>query len=665
MRRPLWTALVIVPSLVLTARCARADELLTRSTSTSSGDGTSMSALGVSPSAAGSTASSTTAPALLEPDLAPANAPAVTVRARALLDPTATSSRLDDAALARARAEGTTLAELVDRLPGARVLDDGGPLQARRLTVRGGTPAQAQVVVDGLPLTAPFSTGLDVGLLGTEAIARATLVRGGAGALLGDGALSGALWIETRTPREQAPLVLLVRGGTLERLGLAVSAALPEVAVSAEVDRSGGRFPYVSRLAGLPDVARVRENNDVSSAKGSARSSLTLGGGRLELLAGGAVREGGVPGFETQADLTARERRSSAVLRAAWGRALGEVWDMDLVAQGTLLDVGYRGGALPARTTFGAGAAELSVSRAFGAHRLRLSGSLGLEASESTEHGDPSRVRGHLVLSERWAVTEALRVVGVVRAAVASELGVVVLPRAGITWALHERVALGLAIGRSYRTPALDELYHPTTSGFAGNPGLLPEDAWEGEFSLRLRPHALLRVALAGFARRVEAGIVYVNQNAFTVRPENVGAASVAGGELEAELGLDLGALRLEATAAASATASRLDVSGVALPTAPPLSLDLELRASWRRGTLSLSAYTRGAAVSETAANLAGTVPVDAYARWDAGAAVALEACCALGVAVDNLLDDRTLESVFKVPLPGRTLLATLRVEAG
>lgn len=665
MRRPLWTALVIVPSLVLTARCARAEERSVRSTSTSSTGGTAMSAraagaLGAdvaAPPASAGVASSTTAPASL--------APAVSVRGRALLDPSATTSRLDEVALGRARAEGTTLAELVDRLPGARVLDDGGPLQARRLTVRGGTPAQAQVVVDGLPLAAPFSTGLDVGILGTEAIARATLVRGGAGALLGDGALSGALWIETKAPREQAPLVLLVRGGTLERLGLGVSAALPAVALSAEVDRSGGRFPYVSRLAGLPDVARVRENNDVSSAKASVRSSVALGGGRLELLAGGAVREGGVPGFETQADLTARERRSGAVLRAAWARALGEVWDVDMVAQGTLLDVGYRGGEQPARTTFGAGSGELGVSVVAGGHRLRLSGSVGLEGSRSTEHGDPRRARGHLVLSDRWTVSEALRVVGALRAAVDGELGAVVLPRVGATWALHERVALGLAVGRSYRAPALDELYHPTTSGFAGNPRLLPEDAWEGELSLRLRPHALLRVALAGFARRVGAGIVYVNQNAFTVRPENVGAASVAGAELEAELGLDVGALRLDVAAAASATASRLDVSGVALPTAPPLSLDLELRASWRRGALSLSAYTRGAAVSGTAANLAGTVPVDAYARWDAGATVALEACCTLGVAVDNLLDDRTLESVFKVPLPGRTLLATLRVEAG
>jgi hypothetical protein len=182
------------------------------------------------------------------------------------------------------------------------------------------------------------------------------------------------------------------------------------------------------------------------------------------------------------------------------------------------------------------------------------------------------------VLSDRWTVSEALRVVGALRAAVDGELGAVVLPRVGATWALHERVALGLAVGRSYRAPALDELYHPTTSGFAGNPRLLPEDAWEGELSLRLRPHALLRVALAGFARRVGAGIVYVNQNAFTVRPENVGAASVAGAELEAELGLDVGVLRLDVAAAASATASRLDVSGVALPTAPPLSLDLELR---------------------------------------------------------------------------------------
>jgi outer membrane receptor protein involved in Fe transport len=661
-RRPLWAALVIVPSLVLTARCARADERPVRSTSTSSSGGTVMPARALGARGTGGAASLA---AVTSSTMTPAIAPAVSVRGRVLFDPSATTSRLDDAALVRARAEGTTLAELVDRLPGARVLDDGGPLQARRLTVRGGTPAQAQVVVDGLPLAAPFSTGLDVGILGTEAIARATLVRGGAGALLGDGALSGALWIETRTPREQAPLVLLVRGGTLERLGLAVSAALPAVALSAEVDRSGGRFPYVSRLAGLPDVARVRENNDVSSAKASARSSLALAGGRLELLAGGAVREGGVPGFETQADLTARERRSGAVLRAAWDRALGEAWDVDVVAQGTLLDVGYEGGERPERTTFGAGSGELGVSVVAGGHRVRLSGGVGLEGSRSTEHGDPRRARGHLVLSDRWAPSEVVRVVGALRAAVDGELGAVVLPRVGATWALHERAALGLAVGRSYRAPALDELYHPTTSGFAGNPRLRPEDAWEGELSLRLRPHALLRVALAGFVRRVGAGIVYVNQNAFTVRPENVGEASVAGGELEAELGLDVGALRWEASVAASATASRLDVSGVALPTAPPLSLDLELRASWRRGPLALSAYTRGAAVSGTSANLAGTVPVDAYARWDAGAAVALQDCCTLGVAVDNLLDDRTLESVFKVPLPGRTLLATLRVEAG
>lgn len=664
MRRPLWTALVIVPSLVLAARCARADERSGTSTSTSSGEGTALSPRAAD-SARTPAAAVATSAAAASSSAAPGLAPAVSVRARALLDPTTTTSRLDDAALARARAEGTSLADLVDRLPGARVLDDGGPLQARRLTIRGGTPAQAQVLIDGLPLAAPFSTGLDVGLLGTEAIARATLLRGGAGALLGDGALSGALWIETRAPREQAPLALLVRGGTLERLGLAVSAAVPTVAVSAEVDRSGGRFPYISRLAGLPDVARVRENNDVSTGKASARSALAVGGGRLELLAGGAVREGGVPGFETQADLTARERRSSAVLRAAWARGLGEAWDVDVVAQGTLLDVVYRGGDAPARTTFGAGGGELGLSRAMGAHRVRLSGGLGLEASRSTEHGEPTRARGHLVLSDRWAPAEALRVTGALRAAIDDGLGLVLLPRVGATWALEERVLLGAAVGRSYRAPALDELYHPTTSGFAGNPRLVPEDAWEGELSLRLRPHARLRVVLAGFVRRVEAGIVYVNQNAFTVRPENVGAASVAGGELEAELGVDAGALRLDATAAASATASRLDVSGVALPTAPPLSLDLELRASWRQGALTLSAYTRGAAVSGTAANLAGTVPVDAYARWDAGATAALEACCTLGLAVDNLLDDRTLESVFKVPLPGRTLLATLRVEAG
>ena len=106
---------------------------------------------------------------------------AVHVRARALFgDPSAAASRIDPETIAQARREGTTLGAVIDRQAGARVLDEGGPLHAERVTVRGGSAAETQVVIDGVALVSPFATGLDVGLIGVESVARATLVRGGA-----------------------------------------------------------------------------------------------------------------------------------------------------------------------------------------------------------------------------------------------------------------------------------------------------------------------------------------------------------------------------------------------------------------------------------------------------------------------------------------------------
>jgi hypothetical protein len=291
-RRPLWTALVIVPSLVLTARCARAEERSVRSTSTSSTGGTAMSAraagaLGVdvaAPPASAGVASSTTAPASL--------APAVSVRGRALLDPSATTSRLDEVALGRARAEGTTLAELVDRLPGARVLDDGGPLQARRLTVRGGTPAQAQVVVDGLPLAAPFSTGLDVGILGTEAIARATLVRGGRARCWATAPSAARCGSRPRRPVSRRPGVAgarrdagaaraggvggAARGG-VERRGRSQRRSLPVCLASGGAARRGPRPREQRRVLGQGLGAQL----------GRARRRATRAAGRRRRARGG------------------------------------------------------------------------------------------------------------------------------------------------------------------------------------------------------------------------------------------------------------------------------------------------------------------------------------------------------------------------------------------
>jgi len=582
----------------------------------------------------------------------------VHVRARALFgDPSAAASRIDPETIAQARREGTTLGAVIDRQAGARVLDEGGPLHAERVTVRGGSAAETQVVIDGVALVSPFATGLDVGLIGVESVARATLVRGGAGALYGDGALTGALTIETRTPEETPPLTLGLRAGSQDRFGLSAVVRASDLAIGADVDRTSGRFDYVSRIEGLPDAARVRENNDASLGRAHARGGWALAGGALTLLAGGVVREGGSPGLETSSDLDARERRAHGIARVAWQGPLlsGATWE--IAAQGSALNIDYDDpdpdAPLSSRTTFVSGGGDTALAWRWGDHRLRIGAGGAVETSRSTEHGAPTRGRGHVVVSDEL-VLDDLRLFAAVRGALVDEA--VVLPRIGAVWTATTGVAITAAIGRSFRAPAIDELYHPLIRGFSGNPNLVPETAWEAELGVRLWV-----LSIAGYARRIEDIIVYVNQNAFLVRPENLGGASAIGVEVELAEHASIGPLVLDARFAASIGASRLDASGASVPVASPYGIDAELRASLEM----LSAFTRIAHGAPTTANLAGTIPVDGYTRWDAGVVWTCTPGASLGLVVTNLLDDQTLETLFKLPLPGRSMLATLRVEAG
>lgn len=103
-------------------------------------------------------------------------------------DPTATRTELSAVRLERARRRGEEVGSLVDAVAGARVLDLGGPLAQRRLTLRGGSPAQAAVVVDGVVLRSPFAGGVDLGLFPAELLEGVTVHRGGQGATLGEGA---------------------------------------------------------------------------------------------------------------------------------------------------------------------------------------------------------------------------------------------------------------------------------------------------------------------------------------------------------------------------------------------------------------------------------------------------------------------------------------------
>src|SRR5207253_810419 len=97
--------------------------------------------------------------------------------------------------------------------------------------------------------------------------------------------------------------------GSFETVAVRGSASVSPVSVSGSLERTGGAFPYVSDLIGLPDEPRVRANNDSTRGTAAARLDHLLGEGTLTLLGGASFREAGVAGRETQENTLARERR--------------------------------------------------------------------------------------------------------------------------------------------------------------------------------------------------------------------------------------------------------------------------------------------------------------------------------------------------------------------
>ena len=291
--------------------------------------------------------------------------------------------------------------------------------------------------------------------------------------------------------------------------------------------------------------------------------------------------------------------------------------------------------------------------------RPALGGDAQVERSDSSAHGDQIRVRGSVGGSDEYEQGDWL-FVGALRLAWTSGFAPQPLPRLGARFAPSAKWSVGTGIGRSLRTPTLDELYHPPERGIEGNPALVPETAWELEVTAQAEPVRGLSFGVVAFGRVVDDVVLYVNRNAFVVRPENLGAALIGGAELEARAWTTVLGMRGQIDVSGALTASRLDVTKRTLPTQPVAAGDVGLSLEPKIAPVEL--FSRLRLASSTFANLANTIEVEPYVRWDAGATVRLGPSAAVSLSVSNLLDDRGLATVNKIPLPGRMVLASVRV---
>ncbi|NMB74094.1 MAG: TonB-dependent receptor [Myxococcales bacterium] len=568
----------------------------------------------------------------------------------------------------------SSLPRLLHEAPSARLREFGGEGQLATVALRGGSPAQTLILLDGVPLPAPAGGGVDLSLVPVEFIERIEVLRGAAAADLGAGALGGALNLITRVPREN--FLLKLSGGSFGTFRGAAATGFrsgrTRFLLAASGQSSEGDFPFLDDrgTAENPkdDRQRLRQNNDSRALAWLARAQSDLGtGGVWAITHLGTIQERGVAGLLGFVSRRARERSFLELLdlRAHHeaGPALVALSIRQLATARRFSDPLGELTGVPVESRQETNGLDVgaSVVLPFLRHRARFSLTGATLSLRDRAYGDPVRRTVSLGASGRLSFfDDALRLEPGALLTLASDAGSEVSASGGASLRLGHGWSVFANAGRTVRLPEFAELY--LRSGFAeGNPDLFSEEALSAEAGLALRRRGLL-LSLGGYFLHYRNLIVYEPAAAFRYKPQNAGRVDVAGAEAELRLRPVRG---LEAQLVYSLLLScdrsgRPNRDGNRVP-GWPVHQGM-FRLAWDRQRLLAEAAAFW--IGENFVNQANTKSLPQRFLLDLSAGVRPSPDTSLMVEVRNLLDQRT-QDVRGFPVSGISVFLTLSLKGG
>lgn len=470
---------------------------------------------------------------------------------------------------------------LLSELPGVSVTPLGGLGAVATASIRGSTPNQVMVYVDGVPLNTALGGGVDLALIPIEDIERIEVYRGMTPLSFGASSLGGVVSLTSELPRTTYATARVGSGsfGTYFAGGRAGWAS-PRVRLVGSLHHLGstGDFTFPSDNGTLWDLSddrmAERQNNQLRQTDGLARTAVRLPG-RRELFATASllVRRQGLPTrgiFDSHQASLGHQRTVGSIGydgREDLGpggrlRALGYLtWTEDALHD-PLSEVSLTPTATRDRTT--AAGLTAMASRTL-AGWLKLSGLLDgryerFVPFDRIEENAPTarpgtRLSGALGAESHALVSRAsLDVIPSVRIELARDEILdrdlfgryaedarpadfhLVLPRLALAQRPCRLVTLRGNIGRYGRLPSMPERYGNT--GFLeGNPDLVPENGWNGDLGAIVAwqsasGHADVWADGALFGALVDDLIQFQQTAQERMRARNIGNARIAGVEL-------------------------------------------------------------------------------------------------------------------------------------
>jgi iron complex outermembrane receptor protein len=598
----------------------------------------------------------------------------------------------------------TPLSELLSRTAGIEVRRYGGLGSFSTLSIRGSSPAQVTIYLNGVRLT-----GADTGLVNIDdvpagSLERVEIYRGGAPGRFASAGLGGVVNLVTRRARAGAEWLVSGEAGDYGTAGGRFSGALRRGSFGGHFTlhglRSEGDFRFLDDNGtpfNLEDDQRVeRRNNRFEQLDGAIRAELAAGRRlRLELVADAFAKRQGVPGLGAdQAEQTRfSSRRLTLSLEGRLQDFLRQGGGFQATAFGTLRRERYEDplgevgvGVQDEVGRFAEAGLRLQAvwPLADGVHRV----SALIEAQHESHHledrerglgRDSDRLSFSLVLEDPVLLAGgALELTPRLRLQrLHSDFALPDTPIDPIEplpgpelWAASPSLGLRLSLaggelkanaGRSFRPPSFSELFGDRGS-VVGNAALRPETGWNLDLGwVRSRPllqGRLLRMEATLFASFVEQLVVFVQNSQRTFQPFNVGGARTLGLETAARGRFGPAELSFAYTLQDARDTSGVSfLDGNELPGRSRHHASAELRAP-------LGPLRLGTSVELLAANFLDRANLHrAGARLYQGASVTAGGrgrWPELELEVKNLWDQQTAD-VGGFPLPGRSVFFGIR----
>lgn len=456
-----------------------------------------------------------------------------------LLDSVVSIEIIDEQEITASQSEN--LAGIIKNIVGIEITEYGSAGDIRAISIRGSSPEQVLILIDGIIANDPQTGKIDLGLIPADIIEKIEIYRGPASALYGANALGGVINIITKSGQVSEKGKAKVYYGSYNTQKYQLSYQNKDN----EIDY------YISGHYYKTDGDRENSQLDKISLMGKISKKIDQQTD-LDLTVRYHDYNRGLPGSIDYPTVNAQQIDNNFNLILNWQKKEEEkdinisAWyDFHRVYFDNPGEWGHTGPSIHKTYVAGIALDNTIYDFSFGNkndsnnnHTLTWGTEIKQNKVNSTDIGNQQDLNGAVFIQDVLQLTalEKLSLTAGMRYDYNQTFGGQFNPRAGLVYQLQDDISLHVSIGRAYRAPTFDDLCWPDDGYVAGNPDLLPETAWAYEAGLRfVNEKGDIQAGFTVFRKDASQLINWAADSDGVWRPSNISSARTDGIEITAK----------------------------------------------------------------------------------------------------------------------------------